>query len=362
MKEKLITKSFERLLSKGLHRGFVTYEELGKSLGKRGSSTENLEKAIFIIFDNKISFVKKKSDYQSKKKKESEQGETEKVTDKSDDPIRMYLREMGGVELLSREGEIAIAKRIEAGKDVMINALTQSPLVATSIFQWKDELEKNQLMIRDIIDIDSTYEEIDNEEGEDVDKKIKKDKKDKKDNKLKKTDNIIQGEKKGTEEYVNSEDEFNVSLAAMEEEIKPKVMQLITNLSKNYTKLKKYQIEKLNCILNAKELSTSKNKNLKKIQSILVDDFKNLQLSSSIVEELVQAHYKENKKILSLEGVLLRLANANNISRKEFIKYYVGNEINIKFDSFLKENKTWKIFFKKNQKEFDDIRDDMHDK
>ena len=133
-----------------MHRGFVTYEELGKSLGKRGSSPENLEKAIFIIFDNKISFVKKKSDYQSKKKKETDQSETEKITDKSDDPIRMYLREMGGVELLSREGEIAIAKRIEAGKDVMINALTQSPLVAKAIFQWKDELENNLILLFDI--------------------------------------------------------------------------------------------------------------------------------------------------------------------------------------------------------------------
>jgi len=354
MNKKLITKSFERLLSKGLHRGFITYDELGKSLGKRGSSTENLEKAIFIIFDNKISLVKKKSDYQSKKKRELEQGETAKASEKSDDPIRMYLREMGGVELLSREGEIAIAKRIEAGKDVMINALTQSPLIAKAIFQWKDELEKNQLMIRDIIDIDSTYEDFENDEEEDVDKKIKKDKKD---NKLKKIDNVTQGEKKGTEEDVNLEDEFNVSLAAMEEEIKPKVMQLVANLSKNYTKLKKYQIEKLNCILNAKELSVSKSKNLKKIQSTLVDDFKNLQLSSSIVEELVQDHYKENKKILSLEGVLLRLANASNISREEFIKFYVGNEINPKFDSFLKENKIWKAFFKKNKKEFDDIRE-----
>ena len=93
----------------------------------------------------------------------------------------------------------------------------------------------------------------------------------------------------------------------MEEEIKPKVISLIQNLSKNYSKLKKYQIEKLECILNAKELSVSKNKNLKKIQGILVEDFKNLQLSPSVVEELVQAHYKENKKILSLEGVLLDL-------------------------------------------------------
>jgi len=357
MKEKLITKSFERLLSKGLHRGFITYEELGKSLGKRGSSVENLEKAIFIIFNDKISLVKKKSDYQPQKKKELDQNQTEKTSDKSDDPIRMYLREMGGVELLSREGEIAIAKRIEAGKNVMVNALTQSPLVAKAIFRWKDQLEKNEIMIRDIIDIDSIYEDSDNdeEEEENVGKKIKKDKKN---NKLKKTGNIIPaGEKKGTEEYVEAEDEFNVSLAAMEEEIKPKVMQSITNLSMNYTKLKKYQIEKLNCILNAKELSISKSKNLKRIQSILVNDFKNLQLSSSIVEELVQSHYKENKKILSLEGVLLRLANASKISREEFIKFYVGNEINPKFDSFLKENKIWKNFFKKNQKEFNDIRE-----
>ena len=111
MKEKLITKSFERLLTKGLHRGFITYEELGKSLGKRGKSVENLEKAIIIIFDKKISLVAKKSDYQPLKKKENSQSETDKSSDKSDDPIRMYLREMGGVELLSREGEIAIAKR-----------------------------------------------------------------------------------------------------------------------------------------------------------------------------------------------------------------------------------------------------------
>ena len=128
----------------------------------------------------------------------------------------------------------------------------------------------------------------------------------------------------------------------MEEEIKPKIILLIHNLSKNYAKLKKYQIEKLNCILNAKELSVSKNKNLKKIQLILVKDFKNLQLSPAVVESLVQSHYKENKKILSLEGVLLRLAIESKISRDEFIKYYLGNEINPKFESFLTENKTWK--------------------
>ena len=137
MAEKLITKSFERLLDKGKHRGFITYEELGKSLGKRNSTAENIEKAFIILLDEKVTLVEKKSQYQSNKKKESTGATEEKSSDKSDDPIRMYLREMGGVELLSREGEIAIAKRIEAGKDVMINALTQSPLVGKKYLSGK---------------------------------------------------------------------------------------------------------------------------------------------------------------------------------------------------------------------------------
>ena len=138
MAEKLITKSFERLLEKGKHRGFITFEELGKSLGKRNSTNENVERALIILVDEKITLVEKKSDYQSNKKKESSAQPEEKTSDKSDDPIRMYLREMGGVELLSREGEIAIAKRIEAGKDVMINALTQSPIVGKKYSSGKN--------------------------------------------------------------------------------------------------------------------------------------------------------------------------------------------------------------------------------
>ena len=142
----------------------------------------------------------------------------------------------------------------------------------------------------------------------------------------------------------------------MEEEIRPKVINIIDVLTKNYSKLQKYQKEKLDCILNSKDLSISKNKSFKKIQSTLVDNFKNLQLAPSVVEELVQSHYKENKKIVSLEGVLLRLAVDNKISREEFLKYYIGNEINPKFEIFLTENPTWKSFFKKFKKDFGEIR------
>ena len=144
--EKLITKSFNRLLDKGIHRGFITYDELGKSLGKRHFSQENIEKAFFYIFDNKVCLVKEKKEYRSFKKKESSTSDSDKnlETDKSDDPIRMYLREMGGVDLLSREGEIAIAKRIEEGKNVMIGALSKSPLTAKKIFEWRAKLESNE--------------------------------------------------------------------------------------------------------------------------------------------------------------------------------------------------------------------------
>ena len=350
MAEKIITKSFERLLDKGKHRGFITYEELGKSLGKRNSTNENIERAFIILVDEKVTLVEKKSQYQSNKKKDSSNQSEEKTSDKSDDPIRMYLREMGGVELLSREGEIAIAKRIEAGKDVMINALTQSPIVGKKIFEWKGQIENQEMLVRDIIDIDSTYEDFEALNDND-DLKINKKSKEKKD--TEKTDDLNKKEANTS----NEDDEFNVSLAKMEEEIKPKIISILDSLNKNYLKLQKYQVEKLECLLASKELSVSKNKNFKKIQEVLVDNFKNLQLAPHVVEDLVQSHYKENKKIVSLEGVLLRLAMDNKISREEFLKYYIGNEINPKFESFLGENSTWRAFFKKYKKDFSEIKD-----
>ena len=150
------------------------------------------------------------------------------------------------------------------------------------------------MLVRDIIDIDSTYEDFE-ALGDDDDLKINKKSKPKKDK-----DKIDDADKKD-ENNSNDDDEFNVSLAKMEEEIKPKIINILDSLNKNYSKLQKYQIEKLECLLDSKELSVSKNKNFKKIQEILVDNFKNLQLAPHVVEELVQAHYKENKKIVSLK-------------------------------------------------------------
>ncbi len=351
--EKIITKSFSRLMGRGTHRGFITYEELGKSLGKRNCNHDNLEKAFLHIFDNKVSLVQKKSDFQSNKKREKNLVEDDRSQDKSDDPIRMYLREMGGVELLSREGEIAIAKRIEAGKDVMLNALAQSPITAKKIFEWKEKLEKEEILIRDIIDIDATYLEIDDESKSATNNKLdsqpKKDKKDK----------TKEKEDKKEEETQEEEDEFNVSLEAMENEIKPKIISIIKNLSKQYEKLIDYQKDKLEVLMRGQVFSSSRERNYKKVQISIVSKIKDLQLSSSVLQELVQLHYDENKKIVSIEGRLLRLALDHKISRDEFLKYYLGNEINPNFKNFLNDNKTWKSFFNKCKKDFSEISEKL---
>ena len=324
-------------MGRGTHRGFITYEELSKSLGKRNLSDQNLAQAFIHILDENITLVEKKSDFKVLRKKENSGKEEGKTIEKSDDPIRMYLREMGGVELLSREGEIAIAKRIEAGKDVMLIALSQSPITAQQFFEWNKKLQKDEILVREIIDIDTNYME-DESTGPSAKQKNS-------------------GEADKEESSSDEEDDFNPTLAAMETEIKPKVLKTVNTLTKEYTKLIRYQNDKLDCVLNSQNFSTAKEKSYQKIVNDILENIKSLQLSPSVLEELVQKHYVENKKIISLEGNLLRIAMDHKISRNEFIKFYVGNEINPNLKNFLDTNTIWKQFFLKNKEEFKNIRE-----
>ena len=323
-------------MGRGTHRGFITYEELNKSLGKRNLSDENLSQAFIHILEQSVTLVEKKSDYKVLRKKESSSKEEGKSIEKSDDPIRMYLREMGGVELLSREGEIAIAKRIEAGKDVMLIALSQSPITAQQFFEWNEKLQKDEILVREIIDIDTNYME-DESTGPSAKQK-----------------NAGEADK---DDGSSDDDDFNPTLAAMETEIKPKVLKTVQTLTKEYNKLIKYQKEKLECVLNSQNFSPAKEKGYGKIVDDILENIKSLQLSPSVLEELVQKHYIENKKVVSLEGNLLRLAMDHKIPRNEFIKFYIGNEINPNLKKFLDTNTIWRQFFSKNKDEFKDIRE-----
>ncbi len=325
-------------MGRGTHRGFITHEELSKSLGKRNLSDNNLAQAFIHILDEGITLVEKKSDFKVLRKKENSSKNEGKTIEKSDDPIRMYLREMGGVELLSREGEIAIAKRIEAGKDVMLIALSQSPLTAQQFFDWNEKLQKDEILVREIIDIDTNYME-DESTGPSAKQK-----------------NSGEADKDENTSDEN-EDDFNPTLAAMESEIKPKVLKTVNTLTKEYNKLIKYQKEKLESVLNSQSFSSTKEKGYEKIVNDILKNIKSLQLSPSVLEELVQKHYIENKKIISLEGNLLRLALDHKIPRNEFIKFYIGNEINPNLKKFLDTNSLWKQFFSKNKDEFKNIRE-----
>ena len=325
-------------MGRGTHRGFITHEELSKSLGKRNLSDENLAQAFIHILNEGIVLVEKKSDFKVLRKKENSSKEEGKTIEKSDDPIRMYLREMGGVELLSREGEIAIAKRIEAGKDVMLIALSQSPITAQQFFDWDQKLQSDEILVREIIDIDTNYMEDENTGPSAKQKNAGEDEKDE-------------------NSSDDSDDDFNPTLAAMESEIKPKVLKTVHLLTKEYRKLIKYQKEKLDCVLNSKIFSSAKEKGYEKIVNDILENIKSLQLSPSVLEELVQKHYIENKKIISLEGNLLRLAMNQKIPRNEFIKFYIGNEINPNLKKFLDTNTLWKQFFSKNKEEFKNIRE-----
>ena len=325
-------------MGRGTHRGFITHEELNKSLGKRNLSDENLAQAFIHILDQNITLVEKKSDFKVLRKKEKSSKDEGKTIEKSDDPIRMYLREMGGVELLSREGEIAIAKRIEAGKDVMLIALSHSPITAQQFFEWDEKLQKDEILVREIIDIDTNYME-DETTGPSA--------------KQKNTGEVDKEESSSDD----GDDDFNPTLAAMETEIKPKVLKTVNLLTKDYNKLIKYQKDKLECVLNSQVFSSAKEKSYEKIVDGILENIKSLQLSPAVLEDLVQKHYVENKKIISLEGNLLRLAMDQKIPRAEFVKFYIGNEINPNLKKFLDTNPVWKSFFSKNKEEFKNIKE-----
>ena len=356
--EKFISKSFERLAEKGVNRGFITHDELQKSLGKRNSNIESLEKAILHIFDLAVTLVKQKSDFKIKKK-EQDNAKTSKSPERSDDPIRMYLREMGGVELLSREGEIAIAKRIESGKYVMVSSLSESPITANKIFEWEKKLINNEMLVRDIIDLDTNF--LDDEKlaktiKEKNKKQIKLNNETKKDaNESNKEDN----ENENNENEAEEEDEYNISLASLEIELKPKILETFNKITKNYKKLMSYQKEKLEAVLKNETYSESKKKNYERIKKEIMEEMLGLQFNQTTQEDLVNLNYTYNKKALSFDGELMRAATKYGISREDFIKFYVGNELNPNFENFLSEDKTWQKFFKTEKKLFNSLKEKL---
>ncbi len=323
----------KKMIKAAKSRGFVTYDELNKVLPSEEFSSEQIEDTLSMLSEMGINVVEndeaeEQADSDGERDAEAEGDDDEPATgkavatttttstalDRTDDPVRMYLREMGSVELLSREGEIAIAKRIEAGRETMIAGLCESPLTFQAIIIWRDELNEGKILLRDIIDLDATFA------GPDA-------------KKVDHSQAALAGEAppriEPEEEEVDEdgEDDNSMSLAAMEAELKPKVLETFDKIAADYKKLRKLQDQKVELALKGEDFGGASDKKYQKLTSDLIEEVKSLSLNNNRIESLVEQLYAINKRLMGLEGRMLRLAESHGIPREEFLKQYFGNEL-----------------------------------
>ncbi|MFN3700396.1 MAG: RNA polymerase sigma factor RpoD [Alphaproteobacteria bacterium] len=311
----------KRLVAKAKERGFITYDELNNSLPAEEFSSEQIEDAMATFSDIGIQIVESEDDV-SDDESESEGGDyksggniADDDTGRTDDPVRMYLREMGAVELLSREGEIAIAKRIEAGRELMIGGICESPLAIESIIAWYEALQVGNIMLRDVIDLDATYS--DGPEG-DVDE----------DDEGKSADSDDEeGDSSASGGDDGDDEESNMSLSAMEEELAPQVLENFSKIQKTYKKMQKVQQERLDALQNGDEPKAATNKKYNELKEEMVGLMNEVRLNNARIEQLIDRLYSINRELVSLEGRMLRLATDCGVNREDFLKNYYGSEL-----------------------------------
>ena len=355
-------KNLKKLLARGKERGFITYDELNNALPAEEFSSDQIEDAMSNISDSGIQLVENEDDFGEDAPAEKEAASEDEYasggnisdddTGRTDDPVRMYLREMGSVELLSREGEIAIAKRIEAGRETMIGGICESPLAIESIIAWYEALLKGDIMLREVIDLDATYG----------------------------ADNAAFGD--GTapppppaapaaraepepSEAESSEggeggagddaDENAISLAAMEAELAPKVFEIFENIKKTYKKLQKAQAEKIEAGRNATPAVLKKYDQLK---AEMVGYMNEIKLHNARIEQLVDRLYRMNRELVGYEGKMLRLAMENGVKREDFLEHYEKALLGQRWTEKVKAlpGKGWAKLLEKNKDEINALR------
>ena len=338
--ESLIKKILSKIINKQKLDGIYTRKIVEKGIPKKYRTPDNIlhiesiliKNGIKIVSEEELAKSKKDSDDKSDLASEEKNDEEKSQTGKTDDPVRLYLRDMGSVELLSREGEIAIAKRIEAGREKMIGAICESPMVIRSIINWKESIKEGTMLLRDIVDLETTYDmtDIGNSKIEDTLKIIQNasdkkelNKKEKKPKELKK-ENLINEAENLEEKEEDEEDSLNVSMAAMEEKLKPKVLKDFDEITKKFKKLQKYSQELTSIDKKNEKKTKSLEKKYKKIQKEMVFAMKGVHFNSSTIEALMESLYELNKKLLVREGKLLRMAMYSGVSRDTFIESYLN--------------------------------------
>lgn len=394
--------SVKRLIDKGKSRGYITVEELNKALPSERETSEQIEDIMAEISDMGISLISENDvdSFESEVVEDEEEVDEsgnfdEKDLGRNDDPVRMYLKEMGTVELLSREGEIAIAKRIESGKNVMIDGLCASPMTIKAIAKWKDDLLEGNMQLRDIVDLEMMYgadEEAisfdDDENSVDDFEKVaaelvKEEDLDAIDDDL---DSDIEISDSVNEEPEEEEDELSenaeggegveseegdedgtgsrnvASISAMEQALLEPVLEILTKISGYYDTLKKIQRQRVEAIISGKEVAPAVEKKYLQIKKELVDLMSSIQLNAIKVKQLVDQLNEINKRLMGFEGKILRYATSCKIKREAFLDVYQKSELDPKWiGDIAKKDKNWACFVDRHGKEIKALRDSIAD-
>ncbi len=372
----------KKMIAQAKSRGYITYDELNKFMPPDQVSSEQIEDVMAMLSEMGINVVEdEETDDEDNEDGDVEDfggsgsrelvaaAATSETLDRTDDPVRMYLREMGTVELLSREGEIAIAKRIEAGRNTMIAGLCESPLTFQAITIWRDELLEEDIMLRDVIDLDATFGQQmeDDEEASilgSVPESVVKAAKKKEEEAEKEPELDADGNPVVTDEDddEDEDDQANLSLAAMEEALKPAVLETLDRIAENYRRLSEMQEDRMAAALSSKETFTSNQElEYQRLRSEIVELVNSMHLHNNRIEALVDQLYGINRKIMSLDSAMVKLADQARVNRREFIDEYKGSELDPDWINRVSKLKSrgWDMLTGEMSDKVDEIREEM---
>src|SRR3954462_15341568 len=335
-----IASAIKKMVARGKERGYLTYDDLNAALPQDQVSSEQIEDTMTMLSELGINLIESEES-EEPAEAEAEDGETEARGNvdgddigRTDDPVRMYLREMGSVELLSREGEIAIAKRIEAGREMMIGGICESPLTVAALVKWRDALNEGKMLLRDIIDLDATYGSAVLDEAEAA--------------MLKAAEALANGEAGEGEESEEAEaeepaaereregegegedgegEEAGPSLAAMEAQLKPGMMAILDAVADAHKKIHKVQDQRVQAQIKGTQLPRATEKRYEKLKEELIEQLKKVRFNNTRIEHLVEQLYDLNRRLVVEEGRLLRLAENDGVNRTDFLQRYMGDEL-----------------------------------
>jgi len=355
------SQAIKKMVAKAKERGYVTYDELNEVLPQDQVSSEQIEDTMAMLSETGINVIEGDETEESSSDEEkpdnppapvatAKSGETAEY-ERTDDPVRMYLREMGSIELLSRQGEIEIAKRIEKGRETMISGICESPLTMRAIVQWRDDLTAESVLLREIVDLDATFGGPDEDQNEKTEGEEG----------ASEEESEEAPEEETAEDDDDDDDEVALSLAAMEAILKPHVLDTFHDIASTYKKFKRLQDLRIQAILNSETLSSAQEKRYVKLKEELVEQMDVIRLNNGRIEELVDQLYGINRHLYSLEGRLLRLAEKHKVPRASFLKQYQGRELDPRWLSRVRRRKEkgWAEFAKKEGDEVKLIRQEL---